>query len=283
MAEASSTLKPFTISIIGGGLAGLLLGIGLSTRGISIRIYEAAADFTETSAGIGFGPNAVRAMALLDPRIYSAYSTLKTENGWLSKRDTWFDFRRGMEDNPELVAEVKMGGEAGNVLRARFMEELVKLLPEKCVEFRKTLLGIEELHEGVKLLFRDGTTDLADAVVGCDGIRSVMRKVLLGDEHPASKAVFTNMCVYRGLIGMSSAISTVGEELAINSQIYMGKDASVVTYPIENESVLNLVAFRRKDVWEAEKWIAESTNEEMLGDFEALGEVTQKLLKVGPF
>jgi len=272
--------KPFTISIIGGGLAGLLLGIGLSTRGVPFRIYEAQPCFTETSAGIGFSPNAVRAMALLDPRIYAAYSILKTENSWPGKRNTWFDFRLAEAEVPELVAEVKMESEAGNVLRARFMEELVKLLPKGCVVFGKTLSGIEQISEGVKLSFTDGSTEGADAVVGCDGIRSVVRRLLLGADHPASKAVFSGMCVYRGLLSMDTVVEAVGEELAMNSQVYMGRGGMLVTYPIENGSVLNIVAFRQKSIWENEKWIMESSNKDMMRDFQGSGGSVKSILQV---
>jgi salicylate hydroxylase len=285
MAEPSPLPKLFTISIIGGGLGGLLLAIGLSTRGVPVRIYEAAPGFTETGAGIGFGPNAVRAMTMLDPRIRDAYDLLKTENRWESKKNTWFDFRVGWGPVPELVAELKMGVEkegGGNVLRTRFMEELVKLLPRGCAAFGKTLSRMEESDGRVKLWFGDGTTSVADAVVGCDGIRSVVRKLLLGKDHEASKAVFSGVYVYRGLLDMETAIAAVGEELALNSQVYMGKDGDLVTYPIEDGSVLNVVAFRKhkEDTWEHPRWVVDSSHEELMRDFEGWGELPQRILKV---
>ena len=39
----------------------------------------------------------------------------------------------------------------------------------------------------------DGSTAIADAVVGCDGIRSVVRKILFGQDHEASRAVFSGV------------------------------------------------------------------------------------------
>jgi salicylate hydroxylase len=284
MAQPSLSLKPFTISIIGGGLGGLLLAIGLSARGVPVRIYEAASQFTETSAGIGFGPNAVRAMSKLDPRIHDAFMMLKTENKWAEKRNTWFDFRLGWGDVPEFVAELKMEGAdgGGNVLRASFMNELVKLLPNDSVVFGKTLSGIEDNESQVKLYFGDGSTALADAVVGCDGIRSVVRKLLLGEDHAASRAVFAGMYIYRGLLEMDDAIAAVGEELARNSQVYMGKDGDLVTYPIEDGSVLNVVAFRKhkETSWKHERWVVDSFKEELMTDFQGWGTCVQNLLKV---
>jgi salicylate hydroxylase len=285
MADLSPARKEFTISIIGGGLAGLLLAIGLSKRGILVHIYEAASAFTETSAGIGFGPNAVRAMAMLDMRIYDAFRELKTENGWASKKSTWFDFRVGWGAVPELVAALDMGDGkegVGNVLRARFMEELVKLLPDGSVSFGKTLSGIDETHDRVRLYFCDDTTVDADAVVGCDGIRSVTRKLLLGEDHVACKAVFAGMYLYRGLLNMETAIDAVGEELAVNSQVYMGKDGDLVTYPIENGSVLNVVAFRKhkENTWNHDTWVVDSSQEDLISDFRGWGPCVEKIVKV---
>ncbi|CZR59965.1 related to salicylate 1-monooxygenase [Phialocephala subalpina] len=279
-----STKKPFTIAIIGGGLAGLLLAIGLTTRGVPVHIYEAAPAFAETSAGIGFGPNAVRAMTMLDPRIRIAYDKLKTENRWEGKRNTWFDFRLGWGEVPEFVAELKMDGNegGGNVLRARFMEALVALLPEGCAGFGKILTELEECKNHVKLTFSDKTTELADAVVGCDGIRSVVRELLLGKDDQASRAIFSGMYCYRGLLDMQAAIDAVGGELSLNSQVYMGKDGDVVTYPIEQGSVLNVVAFQKhKDNdWKYSKWVADSSHEDLMKDFEEFGEVPKKILKL---
>jgi salicylate hydroxylase len=282
MAESHPYVKSFTVTIIGGGLGGVLLAIGLSNRGIPIHIYESASSFTETSAGLGFGPNAVRTMARLDPRIYDAYTALKTENKQENKKDTWFDFWLGHGDL-EPVGELKMGGlGGGNVLRARFLIEMVKLLPKGCATFGKTLLDVEETNGHATLRFADGTSTDADVVVGCDGIRSKVRESLLGKDHEAGKPVFAGMYLYRGVVKMESAIAAVGEGFAQNSQVYMGRDGDVVTYPIENGTMLNVVAFQKhkEESWEHERWVVESSKDKMMEDFREFHESIQKLLRV---
>lgn len=285
MNDCSIPPKSFNVTIIGGGLAGLVLAIGLSRRGIPVKIYEAASAFTETSAGIGFGPNAVRAMSLLDPRILTAFESLKTENGWKAKKNTWFDFRVGWGSVPELVTELKMGDYdegGGNVLRARFMEHLVELLPDGCATFGKTLSAMEQNEDHVRLFFQDGTEVVSHAVVGCDGIRSTVRKCVLKNDT-TSQAVFSGVYGYRGLVDMRTAISAVGEELAMNSQVYIGKDGDIVTYPIEEASVLNVVAFRKYnfDTWSHSRWIIDGSVSEMMEDYEGWGEIPTRILQVG--
>lgn len=288
MADIHSTPKPFTITIRGGGLAGLLLAIGLSVRNVPFKIFELAPEFSESSAGLGFGANAVRAMEKLDPRIHEAYVKLKTENKWEDKKDNWFDVRKGWFDVPSLVTEIKMAKghrDGGNVLRRSFLMELVKLLPKGCVEFGKTLVHIDCSRETPSLHFLDGSCVKAVAVVGCDGIRSPVRKSLLGVDHPANKAVFSGTYLYRVVVGMKRAMGAVGEELALNSQIYLGQDSNVVTYTIEDGKLLNVVAFRRHNEveWKHEKWVVDSSKDEMNKDFSGMGHCVQKIIQVFSF
>ncbi len=92
---------PFTIAIIGGGLAGLTLSIGLTRAGIPHKIYESAKCFSEIGAGICMGPNAVTALTLVDPRLRECYNRCATYNESEDQRDTWFNFRYGMEDRED--------------------------------------------------------------------------------------------------------------------------------------------------------------------------------------
>ena len=86
-----------SIAIIGGGITGLLFGLALHTHcpHLPFLIYEAASSFGEIGAGVGFSPNASRAMNLISPELYSAFERLRTPNKWEVKRETWFDLRLG--------------------------------------------------------------------------------------------------------------------------------------------------------------------------------------------
>lgn len=53
--------NPFDIAIVGGGISGLTLAISLYKQNVPVTVYESASKFGEIGAGVGFGPNAVRA------------------------------------------------------------------------------------------------------------------------------------------------------------------------------------------------------------------------------
>lgn len=218
--------KPFSIAIAGGGIGGLCLAVALVHHNIPIHVYEAASAFSEIGAGVGFGPNALRAMALLDPAIFEGYKRCETTSASPSEDARFFNFRYGMEKPSadgmvagQLICEVRSDMKTSSVHRARFLEELVKLMPEGAASFRKRLVGIEEGGEGVLLKFFDGTEARHDAVIGCDGIKSQVRKLLLGEGNKSSEAVFSGKCCYRGLVPAEKAINVMGEDLVLNSQM----------------------------------------------------------------
>jgi len=111
------------------------------------------------------------------------------------------------------------------VHRARFLDELVKLVPPETVTFKKALVDIKETDGGVTLNFADGTTATASAAIGCDGIKSTARKCVLGYQDPAASAVFAGEYAYRSVVPRDVARSVLGPEQAGNMNIYLGYNA----------------------------------------------------------
>lgn len=107
------------------------------------------------------------------------------------------------------------------------------------------------------LHFHDGTSARHSAVIGCDGIKSRTRQILLGADHPAANPQFTGKFVYRGLIPMEPAAKLMGDELAYNCQTYLGRGGHILTYPIENGKTINAVAFGTKEdgKWDETDWV----------------------------
>lgn len=218
--------KPFSLAIVGGGIGGLCLAVALVHSDVPIHVYEAAPAFSEIGAGVGLGPNALRAMALLDPLILKGYKQCETKNVSQSEQTRFFNFRYGMQKPSsdgmvagQMICDIGSDTVTSSVHRARFLNELVKLMPEGTASFNKRLVGIKDDAEGVLLQFSDGSEARHDAVIGCDGIKSRVRQELLGEGNRTSKPVFSGHYCFRGLAPAEKAIEILGKDLALNSQM----------------------------------------------------------------
>lgn len=239
----------------------MTLAIALLQHDVPFTLYESAAKFGEIGAGVGFGPNAVTAMGLISPQMKEAYHrcrTLQCEK----KQNVWFttrvgDRRKAGDDGETFTYGGRPGwrigdelfeifypnldaiGRVGGVHRAHYLDQLVKLIPSSVSRFGKRLVNLTRATESedVVLHFADGTTAQHTAVLGCDGIKSQTRKLLLGDDK--FNAVFSGKCAYRGLVPMKKAVEFLGEEKAQNTQIYFGYHGHILTFPIEMGKTMN--------------------------------------------
>ncbi|KAM5383377.1 hypothetical protein ACJZ2D_002070 [Fusarium nematophilum] len=275
--------KAFEIAVIGGGIAGVTLAVALHHRNVPITLYERASNFHEIGAGVSFTPNAVHAMEACHPGIYAAFDKVCTWNGWASKRGTWFDYLDGTAEKDEIAFPIKTSLGQNGVHRAHFLDELVKLLPKDRIQFGKQ---IEETREDestgkIVMVFSDGSTATADAVVGCDGIRSRVREMVVGADHPSVHPSYSHKYAYRGLVPMDKAIEAIGEERARNACMHMGPDGHVLTFPVAHGEKLNIVAFRTTSKeWDGEKMTKSAHRQEALDDFVGYNSRVRGLLEL---
>lgn len=216
--------KNFEIAIIGGGIAGVTLAIALRDRGINTTIYEQAHAFGEIGAGVSFTPNAVQAMKICHGGVFEAFDKVCTRNQSPSKQKVWFDFFDGYGDEMTDAAAFSIPSSVGQngVHRAQFLKEMVKLIPQDTAKFRKHLDSITQERNGRLLMrFHDGTSAEADAVIGCDGIKSTVRQIIVGKDHPSAHPAYTYKYAYRGLVPMEDAIKVIGEERAQNACMHV--------------------------------------------------------------
>lgn len=152
-----TSARPLHVAIVGGGIAGLCLGIGLQSRNIDFTIYERASGLHEIGAGIGLSPNAEWAMKLLDAKVHQAYEKVANANG-----EDYFQWVNGL--NKEMIFKLFVGeGCFRGCRRSDFLDELMKCLPPERVKFGKHVHKIREGCDGsVDLEFEDGTSESVD-------------------------------------------------------------------------------------------------------------------------
>ncbi|KAL9062368.1 MAG: hypothetical protein Q9157_008985, partial [Trypethelium eluteriae] len=270
------------------------------------HLYEAAPAFAEIGAGVAFGSNSIAAMRLLDPAIASAYERHATFHADpdARRRKVWSGYRMGMDGRArgrgrgsggeesgnrlkagDFIHEVRSETERSSVHRARFLDAMVELVPEGYASFGKRVVEVRERVGGdgeLEVRFADGSMVYADAVVGCDGVKSRVRQIVLAGE-PEMEPVFTGKYAYRGLIPMEEAVEALGEWTAKNAHFHWGYDGHVLTFPIEHGNTMNVVAFRTKKdgEWEyGSQWVLSGNKERMLSDYEGWGKEVQSILRM---
>ncbi|KAJ9196335.1 hypothetical protein DTO164E3_6391 [Paecilomyces variotii] len=286
----SARTKNFEVAIVGGGIAGLTLAIALYHRKVPITIYEQAPQFGEIGAGVSFSPNAIQAMKVCHEGVYQAFENVCTTNEWPSKRKVWFDFLDGYggpkDESKTQESAFTIRSELGQngVHRARFLDQIVKLVPQDICRFGKRLVDITERPSSKRLVmhFEDGTTAEADAVIGCDGIKSRVRQIIVGADHLSAHPSYTHKYAYRGLAPMKDAIAAIGEERAMNSCLHMGPNAHMLTFPVDHGKTLNMVAFKtNSEPWpDAQRLTRPAKRERALEDYEGFGPNVIKLLNL---
>lgn len=281
---------PISIAIIGSGIAGIALAIGLLKQNVPCTIYESAPKFDAIGAGIGLGPNALKAMELMDEKFASMYGAIKVGNTNPEKLHEQFEV---------LGAEQGYGKErgwnGGSVSHPRFirssahrrdlLEVMESLIPEGTVRFNKRVVKVENPPAGTKggkvsLFFADGEVVKVDGVLGCDGIKGMTRGVVLEPTHPeeiASK--YCHTYVYRGIAPMAEAQKLIGK-YAEDAKWFMSKGHGCAIYPISRGKEVNIVVFihDKNPTWEGEQVARPVSREVMLAEYEEFDEGFKKLL-----
>jgi len=137
-----------------------------------------------------------------------------------------------------------------------------------------TSAAVEHLEigeAGVLATTRDGRQFRADAVVGCDGVKSVVRAQLLGDAPRVSGHV-----VYRAVVPAED----MPADLRWNAPVvWAGPNCHLVHYPLRGGEQYNLVVtFHSRD---REEWgVSEGSQEEVLAYFEGIHARPRQLLSL---
>ncbi|MFC4861798.1 MULTISPECIES: salicylate 1-monooxygenase [unclassified Pseudomonas] len=279
------------VGIIGGGISGVALALDLCRHShLDVQLFESAPAFGEVGAGVSFGANAVRAIAGLG--LAEPYGQLadRTPEPW---QDVWFEWRRS-SDAGYIGASVAPGVGQSSVHRADFLDVLASRLPEGVARFRKRAVGVEQQGNEARVLFTDGSEYRGDLLIAADGIKSAMRSHVLEGIGAAPVAPrFTGTCAYRGLIDsqrLREAYRAAGvdEHLVDVPQMYLGLDGHILTFPVKQGRIINVVAFvsdrsKPNPEWpEDASWVREASQREMLEAFEGWGDAARILLECIP-
>ncbi len=246
-----------SIAIIGGGLAGLATAHALAAVGLEASIFENAPALGEIGAAVSTSPQAnkaLQAMGLGDKiaAIANRFPGIYTRN---MQTGEFLEFR----DSREAVA--RYGAPYYSFHRADLIDALAGGLAPEVIHLGHRLVNLEERGDGATLSFANGVTVEADIVIGADGVRSVTRHALYGEDHPS----YTGQMAWRALL-KGSDVPT--ECLEPNNHVqWIGPGCHFIAYYIRGKEVVNIVTQQDSDEWVAEGWSTRGDPDEMRRSF----------------
>ena len=237
------------ILIIGAGIGGLAAAACLLKDGHRVRVVEQAATLGEVGAGIQMSANAVKVLDHLGLR--PAFEPTAV-------RPKAFEFRR--YDDGELLHRIPLGelheqahgAPYFQIHRAdlhRALQDAVRALDPGAVTLGARATGIAEAADGVSVNFTDRAPMQAELLVGADGIKSVVRRAIVGADAPQ----FTGQVAWRCTVPTAQIPPALRTDLV--STLWCGPKNHAVMYYLKNGELLNFVGcVERPD--EEESWTA---------------------------
>ncbi|KAL4997567.1 hypothetical protein BDV10DRAFT_169515 [Aspergillus recurvatus] len=271
IADSPANDGPLNVAIVGGGIIGIITALGLVHRGMKVTIFERAPEIHESGAAMAFTGLARQCMRRLDQSVLDALSNVSEVNRHPHNR-YWDGFHPATKEAAQDESAVMFQVSARELsycgcLRSHLLREMSSKLPEGVIQFKKELDSyIDDPDDGkVVLQFTDGTTAEADALIGCDGIHSRVRQLLLGEGHPAARAEFSHKVAYRTVVPIAGGMEALGEDKAHNQCAHLGPDANTVSYPVAKWTLLNVSVFLHDpNPWlDPEKMTAPAKREEV--------------------
>lgn len=257
------------VLVAGGGIGGLAAALALVRRGFDVKVLEQSPQIGEIGAGIQLGPNA-----------FAAFDALGVGER-ARARAVYID---GLVMHDALDGSLVGHIPTGAAFRARFGNPYAVI---HRVDVHSSLLeGAQETgrvefltstrvervvqdEAGVTVFDAAGHAHRGTALIGADGVKSVVRQQFVGDP-----ARVTGHVVYRAVVDRQDFPADLQWNAA---SLWAGPDCHLVHYPLRGGEQYNVVVtFHSR---EPEEWgVREGSKDEVQGYFQGICPQARQLI-----
>lgn len=257
------------VMIIGAGIGGLTLALMLNKAGIPVRVYESAHEIRPIGVGISILPHASRQLTELG--LQEALAEVA-----VTARDSCFFNRFG-----QLIYKEPVGTYAGydypqfQIHRGDLQQILYRALVERagpdCVVTGWKCIRVDQTTDAATAHFVDSRTgedrpvQRGSAVIGCDGIHSLVRRQLVPHD---GGPIYSGVNMWRGVTWWKPYLS--GASYVRAGWLTHGK---MVIYPIRNKldgqgrQLINWVAEIETPHYHQQDWNRRGQIDDFIGAF----------------
>ena len=263
------------IIVAGGGIGGLTAALSLIKRGFEVEIYEQAPILQEIGAGVQISANGMlvfHELGLAARVMEEAAHPQRREIRMWNTGQAWTAFDLG------TVSVQTYGHPYVTMFRPdllAILSDAVTTAAPGALRLGQRAVGCETVGERVILRFDDGSTAEGDALIGADGIHSVIRAGL----HGSDNAEFTGLVAWRGVIPIQDLPPRLARSVSSN---WVGPGRHVVQYPLRRGTLMNFVGVVEREDWREESWTTPGSHADMLADFAGWHDDVQTLITAIP-
>jgi 2-polyprenyl-6-methoxyphenol hydroxylase-like FAD-dependent oxidoreductase len=240
----SSDNSSLPVIVAGGGIGGLAAALALVRQGFHVKVLEQAPEIGEIGAGIQLGPNAFHAFDALGVGEKARSRSVFTDE--MVMHDAIDEYLVGRIPTGEAFRQ-RFGNPYAVIHRADVHLSLLEGAQETGkVEFLTStrVEKIEQDETSVTVYDQHGNAHKGSALIGADGVKSVVRELYVNDP-----ARVTGHVVYRAVIDKKD----FPENLQWNAaSIWVGPNCHLVHYPLRGGEQYNVVVTfhsRNKEQW----------------------------------
>ena len=228
-----------TVTILGAGVAGLAVARALALRGAAVTVLEQADAIREVGAGLQISPNGAAVLRGLGLQAKLDAASTRADAVQL------IDGSTGEGVTRLDLARLRPGHGYHFLHRADLIDLLLNGAKAAGVTLRllSRAAGIDLSGPAPVVVLEGGERLETPLLIGADGLHSKVRAALNGPEQP----FFTRQVAWRAVIPCEPGAAPVAE-------VHMGPGRHLVSYPLRNGTLRNIVAVEERDRWAEESW-----------------------------
>jgi 3-hydroxybenzoate 6-monooxygenase len=261
--------RSLPVLVAGGGIGGLAAALALVRQGFTVKVLEQSPEIGEIGAGIQLGPNAFHAFDALGVGEKARGRAVYTDE--MVMHDALDETLVGRIPTGEAFRK-RFGNPYAVIHRVDVHLSLLEGAQETGrVEFLTStrVQRVEQDEGSVTVYDQHGNAHRGQALIGADGVKSVVRAQFVGDP-----ARVTGHVVYRAVIDKKDFPANLQWNAA---SIWVGPNCHLVHYPLRGGEQYNVVVTfhsRKQEEW----GVTEGSSEEVQSYFQGICAKARQLI-----